>query len=138
MPKKSFSNLLNHNQGIGCAMVAVGIILSAFSAHTLKTKLSPELLDSFKTGALYLILNGLALALINNPPRKKHYLYCLFFGTLLFSASIFYLVFFDLPSSISFLGILTPIGGVFMILGWVLLSIHFFKYQNKPCSVKVD
>lgn len=138
MPKKSFSNLLNHNKGIGCALVAVGIILSAFSAHTLKASLTPALLDSFKTAAFYLILNGLALALMANPPQKKGYLYCLLFGTLLFSGSIFYLVFFDLPPNISFLGILTPMGGILMIIGWIMLSIHFFKYQNKARSVKED
>jgi uncharacterized membrane protein YgdD (TMEM256/DUF423 family) len=52
-------------------------------------------------------------------------------GTLIFSGSIFLLSFKNLiPFSIAFLGYITPLGGIALILAWSLIVIAFFKKGN--------
>jgi uncharacterized membrane protein YgdD (TMEM256/DUF423 family) len=52
-------------------------------------------------------------------------------GTLIFSGSIFLLSFKNLiPFSIAFLGPITPIGGIALILAWSLTTLSFFKKGN--------
>lgn len=116
-------------RGIICIVLALGICAGAFGAHGLADKISPDSLASYKTGVYYLLINLVGLlAIINGRIRVSQYL--IFFGALLFSLSIFLLatrgILLNLGSA-SWLGPVTPFGGLFMIIGWLMEGVGYLK-----------
>lgn len=113
----------------------LSIILGAFGAHLFKQYLSAEKLISFETGVRYqmyhaIVLLVLGLFLSFSTSLEKWTSVCLILGTLLFSVSIYFLAFSEYWNiNLKFLGPITPIGGVFMIIGWALLIVYFMKYK---------
>ena len=120
----------------GSLFMVFGILLGALGSHYFKRILSVEGLESFKVGLRYLIYHGLGLLLLSgmgfkNLKEKKRIFYLMLWGTLIFSGSIFLLSFKNfLPFSISFLGPITPVGGIALILAWSLMVIAFLKKGN--------
>lgn len=114
---------------ISAVLGASGVVLGAFGAHALRELLEAQQLDSWKTGVLYLFVHTgimllLSLASLNKPQRRVATTswWLFFVGIVLFSGSIFFLSLKDqLPFSVSWLGPVTPIGGVCFIAGWLLL-----------------
>ena len=110
----------------GALLVVVGIILGAFGAHALEKMVEPEKLLSFETGVRYQMYHGFALIVLGaNADRllvnSKWVIRLMLIGVLLFSVSIYLLVLqAPLGVSFKFLGPVTPIGGVLMIVAWVL------------------
>ena len=108
------------------------IILGAFGAHLLKEILSENKLTSFETGIRYQMFHGLSILILSLNKdyftnRLKLVLKIMSFGTILFSLSIYLLNLQGLIEfKLSFLGPITPIGGLFLIISWILLF----------CSVK--
>ena len=105
---------------------ALSIMFGAFGAHGLEDRLSASYLDTFNIAVRYQFLHTLALLGIICLPdhlvklRTLHWVSISFAaGVLLFSGSLYLLVLFDIPS----LGVITPIGGAALILGWVLLIL---------------
>ncbi|MDB2382631.1 DUF423 domain-containing protein [Porticoccaceae bacterium] len=105
---------------------ALSIMFGAFGAHGLEDRLSASYLDTFNIAVRYQFLHTLALLGIICLPdhlvklRTLHWVSISFAaGVLLFSGSLYLLVLFDIPS----LGVITPIGGAALILGWVLLLL---------------
>ena len=111
----------------------VSIILGAFGAHALKKLLAVEQLTSFETGVRYLMYHALFLLFVGTSNltseyEKKMPYYLAVFGTLLFSGSLFLLT----TSSITkidfkFLGPITPIGGLLLILAWTSFFVSIVK-----------
>ena len=98
--------------------------LGAFAAHGLKQRLSPEMLDVFKTGVQYQFYHALALLALSlasttfwQQPATVKAASCWVIGIALFSGSLYALSL----SGISKLGAITPIGGVALLLGWAFL-----------------
>jgi len=115
---------------IASVMMAFGIILGAFGAHILKTFISSELMNVYETGVKYQFFNTLGLFavafILHNKPNSKILFISgilIFLGTLLFSISLYLLVILK----ISWLGMITPIGGVLLVLGWILTTIGIIK-----------
>ena len=113
----------------------IAIVLGAFGAHSLKEVLTLEQLNTFETGVKYQMYHALFLLFlgINNSVTekiKKYVFRLILFGVLLFSGSI-YLLATMAVTGINFkvIGILTPIGGLLLILGWSIFGIQFL--QNK-------
>ncbi|MGB3066698.1 DUF423 domain-containing protein [Sphingobacterium thalpophilum] len=110
---------------------ALAIILGAFGAHAFKKILPSEKLESFEVGvryqmytALTLLILGLNFSFEYQSERIAFYLITL--GTLLFSASIYFLAFAAYwKKNLKFLGPITPLGGLLMIAGWVAIIIRF-------------
>jgi uncharacterized membrane protein YgdD (TMEM256/DUF423 family) len=106
-----------------------GVGLGAFAAHALKSQLSAEYLAVFQTGVHYQMLHALALlalALLMRqlPGRLLVAAGSLFtLGIVLFSGSLYALTL----SGISALGMLTPLGGVAFLLGWLCLGVHAWR-----------
>jgi uncharacterized membrane protein YgdD (TMEM256/DUF423 family) len=120
----------------GSLLATLGVILGAFGAHVLKTRLSPENLQVFETGVRYQMYHSLALILLFIIGQKINSSYInysgWFFvvGIFLFSGSIFLLATRELlgiESWKSFLGPITPFGGMCFILGWIFLFLAAFK-----------
>lgn len=114
--------------GISFALLAV--ILGAFVSHALKGYFSTEDLGSFQTGIRYMMYHGLAMLIFSQLSLALNLLiFRLFFwGVVLFSFSIILLCLGKLtPFDFSFLGFVTPLGGVLLIAGWVVLLWKSFK-----------
>lgn len=117
----------------GAIFGIVSIVLGAFGAHALKKVLSSERLSSFEVGVRYQMYMALALLWVGSAfefdSTRAHWaVYGLFFGTILFSGSIYLLSFKDkLPFSLRFLGPVTPLGGLFMIVGWVMILLQVIR-----------
>ena len=105
-----------------------GVALGAFAAHGLKSKLTPEYLAVFQTGVHYQMLHALALfgvallatRLDGRLVSAAGGLFTL--GILLFSGSLYLLTLAGLG-----VGIITPIGGLFFLIGWALLLVAAFR-----------
>ena len=121
---------------VGIILLFTGIILGAFGAHGLKKVLIefPEKIASFETGVRYQMYSGFTFLVIGlNSDKFTFSLKTPFLlwviGTILFSFSIYFLALQPvLGVSLKFLGPITPIGGLLLILGWVIL---LFKYLKK-------
>lgn len=123
---------MNHIVIITAALLGtLAIILGAFGAHAFKKILSAEKLDSFEVGVRYqmytaitLLVLGLNLSFDYQSERVAYYL--ITSGTLLFSGSIYFLSFAEYwKKNLKFLGPITPIGGLLMIMGWIAIIIRF-------------
>ncbi len=119
----------------GALGMAISISLGALGAHQLKKILSSNSFDIFHTGVDYLLYHSLAillLAALSQYISEKILKICarLFgLGILLFSGSLFTICFFqtkgiDVPI---WLGIMTPVGGLCFIVGWVLVMVGVLK-----------
>jgi uncharacterized membrane protein YgdD (TMEM256/DUF423 family) len=130
-----------YKQAVAAAAIfgMLAVILGAFGAHALKEKLSPDLLVTFETGVKYqmyhaIALLGVGLAFAHIPGAWVARASLLFIiGIILFSGSIYALVAMKHSGSVGLkgFGIITPIGGVFLILGWVMLLIGAFNSSPK-------
>jgi uncharacterized membrane protein YgdD (TMEM256/DUF423 family) len=120
----------------GMITICIGIILGAFGAHGLKGKISAEKIISFETGVKYQIYHGLAFLLLSLLLPSfdfslKYAFYFMLIGVILFSGSIYLLAIQDiLKLSIGkILGPITPFGGLFLIISWVLLIVNLYKQK---------
>tara|TARA_B100000949_G_scaffold14524_2_gene11235 strand:+ start:5395 stop:5808 length:414 start_codon:yes stop_codon:yes gene_type:complete len=112
---------------------AITIVIGAFGAHGLKKLVAPNVLASFETGVRYQMYHVLALLFVGYvsviPEKSKKWIFRLFVGGIvLFSGSIYLLALKEyLPFSASFLGPITPLGGLSFIVGWIVLGVAFLR-----------
>ncbi|WHT37832.1 DUF423 domain-containing protein [Myroides sp. mNGS23_01] len=112
---------------------ALGIILGAFGAHGLKKIVSETAVASYEVGVRYqmyhvffLLFVGLS-SFFTDAVKKRLFILTLI-GVTLFSGSIYLLTFNGFSGfNVKFLGPVTPIGGIFMILAWVYAAIQTLK-----------
>ena len=111
----------------------IGIMLGAFGAHLFKKYISQEKLASFEVGVRYQFYSALTLLILgfNGDFDVQSYrisYYCLSLGTILFSCSIYGLSFAEYwKKNLKYLGPITPLGGLLLIIGWVFLFIGFLE-----------
>lgn len=111
----------------------LSVILGAFGAHALKKILTVERLESFETGvryqmyaAFFLLIAGYILKFETSSEKWVSIL--MIAGTMLFSFSIYFLSLQDYWGiNLKFLGPITPLGGLLMILSWGMLILYFIK-----------
>lgn len=101
----------------GFTAVAIG----AFGAHGLKEKLTPEMLEVYKTGVLYHLVHTVVLLAISLSDKIKTQLPSIFFllGIILFSFSLYIYS----TSGIRFFAMITPFGGVSFLIGWLMIIV---------------
>lgn len=108
----------------------LAVALGAFGAHGLRGSVDPSLLDVWQTAVQYQMYHALVLLLIVlagslQPLRLLNWAAGLLIaGTLLFSGSLYALVL----SGIKTLGMVTPVGGVLFLLGWLVLSFALVQW----------
>ena len=120
---------------LGIVFAGLGIVIGAFGAHALKPLLSESQLQVFETGVRYQMYHSFALLaagiLYSAFPARPIKLASTFFliGILLFSGSLYAMTLLNINGQVGLggLGILTPIGGLFFILGWLMLLLAIFK-----------
>ena len=100
-----------------------GVALGAFGAHALKARLSPELLEVYKTGVFYQLVHAVALLAVNGlwarlrAPRATAALFVV--GVVIFSGSLYALAI----SGVRVWGAVTPLGGLAFLAGWLTLLV---------------
>ena len=108
----------------------LSVILGAFAAHGLRNKLSADRLAAFKTGVDYQFYHTFALAIVGLSSMAQNiessqYLtwsfYCFSMGIIFFSGSLYLLAL----TQRKIFGPITPIGGLFLIMGWVFFTLHW-------------
>jgi len=106
------------------------VALGAFAAHGLKGRLSVEMLGIFQTGVQYQMLHALALLALAVLAKHTDSIALLAAGILfalgivLFSVSLYLLALTGMRS----LGMITPIGGLAFLAGWVCLGIAGWRF----------
>lgn len=113
----------------GGAYGTLAVVFGAFGAHALKKHFTEEQLKSFETGvkyqmyhALILIISGIHLPFANSFQQITVWFFLI--GTFLFSFSIYGLTLGAASGrKLKFLGPVTPLGGLLLILGWIFFTI---------------
>ncbi|HZH94940.1 MAG TPA: DUF423 domain-containing protein [Flavisolibacter sp.] len=119
----------------GALLAGLAVVLGAFGAHGLKKFVSPETVNTFQTGVQYQMYHAFALLVLaivyqqfaNN---MMHYSGWFFLGgILLFSGSLYVLVILKARdiTGLNGIGIITPIGGLLFITGWILFVLGVLK-----------
>ncbi len=111
----------------------LSVALGAFAAHGLKNRVTPDLLETFQTGARYEMYHGLALILVGLLLRlyPQHTLFnwagwAFLAGTVLFCGSLYAIVF----TGVRGFGAVAPLGGLSFMAGWLILVITFLKMKG--------
>lgn len=108
----------------------LAVALGAFGAHGLRASVAPEMLAVWQTAVLYqmfhaLVLLAIVIAGTRQPlPLLQKAAWSMMAGTVLFSGSLYVLVL----SGVKALGMVTPLGGVLFMLGWLLLSVALVQW----------
>lgn len=113
---------------MGALFAGLSVILGAFGAHALEAILTVELQQTYETAARYQMYHGLALLasglIYAHLPVKalRWASICFIIGTVLFSGSLYLLVMLKSGGQVGLggFGLITPIGGLFFILGWIM------------------
>lgn len=118
---------------LGAASGFLSVMLGAFAAHGLKTRLDPSLLTLFHTGVDYQALHALALLIcglwaMQHPCRYLSVAAWAFaLGTLVFSGSLYLLAL----TGERWIGAITPIGGIGFLVGWASLAATAWRLDRK-------
>lgn len=118
-------------QVTGALYGLLAVLFGAFGAHSLKGSLSQAKLNSFETGVKYQMYHALVLLVLSfnlgfTTSLETYMAYSFILGTFLFSFSIYGLCLSAAKGwKLRFLGPITPIGGLLLILGWGMLLYSF-------------
>lgn len=120
----------------------LAVALGAFGAHSLKEILPPSSLATFETGVKYQFYHTFALlasgVLYERFPGKwlRSAGYCFIAGIILFSGSLYVLAFLVASGNVGLrnVGIVTPIGGLFFIAGWIFLLLGIWMRPDDNAS----
>ena len=114
---------------LGALNGALAVILGAFGAHGLKSRVDESMLAVWSTASEYHFYHALAMLLCGLLAKAFGASgmvtagWVLFAGTLVFSGSLYVLVL----SGQKWLGAITPLGGTALIIGWLMLARSLFK-----------
>lgn len=109
--------------GVSALLLALAVSLGAFGAHALEEILSQERLGTWETAVFYHTWNSLGLILITLVSRSfgvdlRVASSLILAGIIIFSGSLYILCL----TNIGWFGAITPIGGVCLIIGWIVFG----------------
>ena len=118
---------------LGAGNAALAIVFGAFAAHALHDSLSEKMLSIFQTGVDYHLYHGLGLIIVGlliklHPGRRllSFSISLMLFGIILFCGSLYLLSI----TGITWLGAITPFGGIAFIASWTLVFVAFLKNNS--------
>jgi len=120
---------------LGSLLAGLAVALGAFGAHGLKKLVDADTVGIYQTGVQYQMYHALALILTGILADKIvsgliNYAGLLFIGGIVFFSGSLYLIasLRAMNKVVSTgIGILTPLGGLLFILGWVLLLVALIR-----------
>ena len=114
---------------IASLFAALAILFGAFGSHALKERLSAQSLEVYDIATRYLMFNSLGIFLIAllgfQLPKESLEIpvTMMIVGISIFSGSLYLIAMLDLKK----LGMVTPIGGLLLIVSWLLLAYNTYK-----------
>ena len=115
---------------LGAALLALAVMLGAFGAHGLQNIVSPERLVTWQKANFYHFAHAIGLILlgliIESGYAKKtvtHSAWLMLLGIIIFSGSLYLLTL----TGTTWLGAITPIGGLAFITAWLMLALTLKK-----------
>ena len=114
---------------IAGALIALATVLGAFGAHALKAHLSQDKLLVYETAVRYHFIHALGLLAIGVLLRSldgellRWSATLVLIGIVLFSGSLYWLTF----GAPRIVGVVTPIGGLALIAGWILFATTMWR-----------
>ena len=114
---------------IASLFAALAISFGAFGSHALKERLSSQSLEVYDIATRYLMFHALGIFLIAllgfQLPKEslEKPVTMMIVGTSIFSGSLYLISMFDFKK----LGMVTPIGGLLLIVSWLLLAYNTYK-----------
>ena len=110
--------------GVAGLLGFTAVALGAFGAHGLRGRLSPAMLEVYRTGALYHLVHAVtALAVVlaaDTLRRGRLILTLLTTGIVIFAGSLYALAI----TGIGALGAVTPLGGLLLLAAWALIALE--------------
>jgi uncharacterized membrane protein YgdD (TMEM256/DUF423 family) len=109
---------------VGALLAFLGVAAGAFGAHWLRERVPAEMLEVFRTGALYQMIHALALVALGSSGARlgswgERSAWLFIVGTVLFSGSLYALAL----SGVRVWGAVTPLGGICFLAGWLCLFV---------------
>jgi uncharacterized membrane protein YgdD (TMEM256/DUF423 family) len=119
---------------ISAVFLALAVITGAFGAHGLRDKLDPYSMGVWEKAVFYHFVHAIGMLVVSILPRTQTFppgsaanvCWCLALGILVFSGSLYLLA----VTGVRTLGMITPIGGVAFIAGWLLLAWYFMAQRQ--------
>ncbi|MBF0142443.1 MAG: DUF423 domain-containing protein [Magnetococcales bacterium] len=109
----------------GGISACLAVALGAFGKHALMPILSHAAMETWRTGAYYQLVHGVGLILVGlvaerapHPQRAMWAGWLLLVGSVIFSGSLYAIAL----TGVRILGVVTPVGGVCFLSGWLLLA----------------
>ena len=117
----------NYWLGVSAVYGFLAVAFGAFGAHGLKAILTPDMLTVFETGARYQLIHsvlmvGLSFAQVQNS-KFLFSLKSILVGVTIFSGSLYLYTL----TGIKFFAIITPLGGLGMLIGWASIAVVGFN-----------
>lgn len=120
---------------IGSFVLGTAVILGAFGAHGLQAYLDASDLSSYDTAVQYQFYHGFAILIVaitlnyRKTKLMNYAAWSFFIGILLFSGSLYYFTFAKVMNidALTWVGPVTPLGGMLFIIGWILFFISTFQ-----------
>ncbi len=109
---------------LGAVTLLMAVVLGAFGAHGLKARVAADAMKIYETGVFYHFVHGLAILILGfaaaplKNPKLENASWVFALGILVFSGSLYGLALGG-PRA---LGMITPVGGIIFILGWLLVA----------------
>ena len=122
---------------VGIILIILAIILGAFGAHGLKGKVSDVRIQSFEVGVRYQFYTAFGMLIValladRFSWKTNAFFYLNLIGVLFFSVSIYGLTLQEwVGANWKFLGPITPIGGLLMIVAWILILVEAIRTVSK-------
>jgi len=118
---------------IGAVLLALAVILGAFGAHGLRDRLDAYSMSLWEKAVFYHFIHAMGLLVVSILPRTQTFpapgasnvCWLLAAGILIFSGSLYLLA----VTGVRTLGMITPIGGLAWIVGWLLLAYYFIAQR---------
>lgn len=114
----------------GAVFMALAVALGAFGAHFVRDVLTPEHFDVYQTAVQYHFFHSLGLLIVGlvtfHVPDSPWLLWSgrlLIAGIVIFSGSLYLLA----ATQTGWFGAITPLGGLALITGWILLGVGIYK-----------
>lgn len=116
---------------LGGSFMFLGVLLGAFGAHALKAMVEPKMLETWETGVKYLLLHGLSLLMMGiviqiSEIELKWSRRLITLGVIFFSFNCFIYVL----SGIKTFAMIVPVGGVSLLVGWILFAVEVFRARQ--------
>ncbi len=123
---------------VAALLGALSVGLGAFAAHKLRTMTSPDVVSIFETGVRYQFYHVFALlfvAFLSEKVNNKWMIWagnCFIMGIILFCGSLYALTALAIAENDhhKLVGAITPIGGVFFILGWLFMYLGVTRKEK--------